>query len=64
MCLHSSSVSRKEKCIGYYVLVHSFIRLDLVLHVYILLFISIGEHKAEEMSCTWSQKMVELSLRK
>lgn len=49
---------------GYYVLVHSFVRLDLVLHVCMLLFIYIGEHKAEEKSCTWSQKTVELSLRK
>lgn len=38
--------------------------LDLILHVHILVFISIREHKAEEKSCTWSQKMVELSLRK
>lgn len=65
MCLYSLSVRRKENRIGmkigYYVLVYSFVRLDLVLCVYLLLFISAGEHKAEEMSCTWSQKMVELS---
>lgn len=30
--------------------------------MYMLLFISVGEHKAEEMSRNWSQKMVELRL--